>query len=689
MVSLLTRPRSFWIRALACIVGGCCLFLACPDFDLWPLAWVGAAPILWAAFHPDTKRPFWWGFLGGFVGNAGGFYWIVTFLMRFGHLPLAAALPIDALLVTYQALTFAFWAWATRRLHDHLGGGRLGITWLSAIVYVAFEMAIPYVFPFYLAITQGWVRPVIQIADVTGPLGVSFLLLLVNGAIVDVAVHRRAALRRAGAALALLAATLVYGQIRIHQVAAARAAAPKLKVGVVQANIGIHEKWRPHLAAQQLFVHQSLSQELEKRGADLIVWPESSYPYAFGRDQHADHPPGDQRRAKVGFKTPLLFGALTHGGGAPYPYNSAMLLDENDQVRGLFDKNLLVVFGEYIPYYEQMKWIKRVIPETSNWARGTEVEVFPLDVKAGALKAQVAPMICYEDIFPSFGRRLAAKRPNLLVNLTNDAWFGKTSEPWEHMSLAVYRAVELRLDLVRAVNTGVSSVIDSTGRVIAKTKVVDPDVPPKPRPETLLEEVAVQEPSTIYARLGEWVGALCLLLVALLAWRARTKAGLPVRWMLVAQGAGALLVVVLLGVLVTSGPGDVGFALELLALRQQPLGIEDRIFSVGVRLIGVVALGAVVAGITVARAAARGTRPKATLETAIAVLAIVVAPALVFGRLEGTQAGLVLSALASVGLATWAGRITRRRLAPAEPSPSSSPQPPSPTATRKKKRRTS
>jgi apolipoprotein N-acyltransferase len=668
------RPRSWWLRVLACVVGGAFLFLACPDFDLWPLAWVGAAPILWAALHPDTKRPFWWGFLGGFVGNAGGFYWIVSFLMRFGHLPLWAALPIDALLVTYQALTFALWAWSTRRLHDHLGGGVLGITWLSAIVYVAVEMAVPYVFPFYLGITQGWVRPVIQIADITGPLGVSFLLLLVNGAIVDLVLKRRAALRRAGAAVALLAACLVYGQIRIHQVEAARAAAPKLKVGVVQANIGIHEKWRPHLAAQQLFVHQALSQELEKRGAELIVWPESSYPYAFTRDQHADYPPGDQRRAKVGFKTPLLFGTLTQGGAAPYPYNSAMLLDENDQVRGLFDKNLLVVFGEYIPYYEQMKWVKRLIPETSNWARGTDVEVFPLDMKGGG-KALVAPMICYEDIFPMFGRRLAAKRPNLLVNLTNDAWFGDTSEPWEHMSLAVYRAVELRLDLVRAVNTGVSSVIDSTGRVVAKTRVVDPDRPPKPRPETLLEEVAVQEPSTIYARLGEWVGALCLLFVAMLGWRARTKAGLPVRWMLVAQGAGALLVVVLLGVLVTSGPGDVGFALELLALRPQPLGIEDRVFAVGVRLVGVVALGAIVAGVTVARAAARGPRSKAALETALAVLAIVVAPALLFGRLEGTQAGLVISALASTGLAMWAGRITRRRLAPADAAPVEPPPP--------------
>src|SRR5207245_2721671 len=153
----------------------------------------------------------------------------------------------------------------------------------------------------------------------------------------------------------------------------------------------------------------------------------------------------DPRRVQRNFHTPLLFGALTLGGASPYPFNSALLLDKTGNVAGLYDKNVLLVFGEYIPYYEQMRWIQRYIPETSNFARGTTAEVLTLKLD-DQRTVRAGPMICYEDIQPSFGRRLTLGDPNLLVNVTNDAWFGRTSEPYEHLALAVYRAVETRLD---------------------------------------------------------------------------------------------------------------------------------------------------------------------------------------------------------------------------------------------------
>src|SRR5262249_49859364 len=160
---------------------------------------------------------------------------------------------------------------------------------------------------------------------------------------------------------------------------ARRNAAPKIKLGVVQANIGIHEKWRPDLAATQLLRHQQLSADLAKKGADLIVWPESSYPYYFRRTQATDWPPDAAERVQRGSDKPILFGTLPLGAAAPYPYNSALLLDGNGQIRGAFDKNILMVFGEYIPYYEHMKWLHELIPETSNFARGKDVAVMPLE----------------------------------------------------------------------------------------------------------------------------------------------------------------------------------------------------------------------------------------------------------------------------------------------------------------------
>jgi apolipoprotein N-acyltransferase len=652
-----TKPRA--IKLGICAGAGVLLFLSCADFDIWQLTWVAVVPLLGVAMHPTTTRPAFYGFICGLFANGGGFYWIVPFLQRFGHLPIIAAIPIFLLLVSYQAITFAAFAWCVRRICDRFD---VGATFVAPVVYVALEMVVPFVFPWYLAITQAWVRPVIQIADLTGPLGVSFLIVLCNGALFDVWRARRShtpiPLPRIAVAVAILAASLGYGQVRIHQVESARRAAPKLKVGVVQANIGINEKWRHDLATTQLDVHQKLARMLEARGADLILWPESSYPYYFGRDQSHDWPPNDPRRAQRGFTTPLLFGSLTAGEGSPYPYNSALLLDRDGDVRGIFDKNILMVFGEYIPFYDQLKFIKKWIPEMSNWARGTDVAVFPLDTPRGIVR--IGPMICYEDIFPSFGRRLLKRDPNLLVNITNDAWFGRTSEPYEHLALAVYRSVESRLDLVRAVNTGVSAFVDATGRVYATSPSVDPDETPDVKPATLLEEVAVLAPFHAYARMGEWFGGLCLLAAIVLGLGARTRGGHPVRWRLVAVGAGTLAAGIVVLAAVFCGPGHLRLVAQLLAHRTLTVP-PDESFSVAMHLLPGVVIALLAAGaVTVRVSRTPRDEPMPRLEMAMAVLAILVLPAVLFGTLEGEQAGLVIAALLAIGVTFFGGRVYRR-----------------------------
>jgi hypothetical protein len=268
-------------------------------------------------------------------------------------------------------------------------------------------------------------------------------------------------------------------------------------------------------------------------------------------------------------------------------------------------------------------------------------------------------MICYEDIFPSFGRRLTKKHPNLLINITNDAWFGRTSEPYEHLALAVYRAVESRVDLVRAVNTGVSAFVDSTGRVNKKLDSVDPDETPSAPPAMLLDTVALTEPFTLYASLGEWFGALCLLIVSLLALVARARGGHPVRWPLVASSATCVLATTLVGVALLRGPSQIGAGLSLLAHRAVSDLSAQESFATGLALGPGLALGCLLAGFVVTRR----VRGVATLEVGLGVLATLVIPSLVFGTLEGEQAGLVLTALAGIGLAAIGGRIARRLLA--------------------------
>jgi apolipoprotein N-acyltransferase len=501
------------VKLLAATASGCLLFFACADFDIWPLAYLAFLPLLLVTAQETPRRAFLLGWLCGWVANAGGFYWISNLLMRFGHLPWLVSLVLFLLLAAYQGVHFGLFLYLLRRLQLRRPG--LPLTLLLPVIMTALELIMPFIFPWYLAITQAWVIPVIQVADLTGPLGVTFLLMLVNGLLADLFFAWREKrpwpIRPLAIGITVVALSLVYGVVRMSQIDRRWQAGPKVKIGLVQANIGIVEKGRAVLAQKHLQLHHEESQKLIAQGAQLLVWPESSYPYAFERSMDRDWPEGHPFRVMRGLKVPLLFGVLTYGRGSPYPYNSALMMEPDGRITGRFDKNFLLIFGEYIPFYEHIPSFKKWFPAASNFARGTEVTTFPFG------SYTLGPLICYEDIIPAFTRRLAPLKPNLLVNITNDAWFGQTSEPYEHMALSVYRAVELRLGMVRAVNTGVSAFIDATGRVYRQTKPCDPVITPGIPPVGLLDEVhMLAGGETVYAAVGELFGYLNLLGVVVL-----------------------------------------------------------------------------------------------------------------------------------------------------------------------------
>jgi apolipoprotein N-acyltransferase len=506
------------------ILSGVLLFLAVPGFGLWPLMFVAMVPQLWVARAATTpRRAFLYGWLTGTIGNAGGFYWMDALLERFGHMPKIESLPIMLLLVGYQGLAFALFSWGVRRAADHT---RRSMALLAPLVMVAIELLMPQMFPYYLAIAVAFVPPLIQVADLTGPLGVTALLVLFNGAVADVLRDRRA-WRGLAVAGALLVADLGYGALRLHQADARRAAATKVRTGLVQANVGILEKWDPAEFARLLQLHQDASADLAHNGAGLIVWPESSYSYALPRDFARDFPIDDARRVRRGFETPLLFGAVTvadrgaRRGPDKYPYNTALMMNAAGDITGKFDKVFLLLFGEYIPFYDSIPWFTEYFPEASNFSRGSEPAVFPLTTAAGNFK--LGPLICYEDILPTWARKVARLRPNAFVNITNDAWFGRTAEPRQHLALAVFRSVEHRLEMVRAVNTGISAHIDSAGRVLAQTESVDPADEPHAPPKALLVDLAMLPGGGLYQSVDDLFGFLCVAALAALWLQGRRK----------------------------------------------------------------------------------------------------------------------------------------------------------------------
>ncbi|GAB4563152.1 MAG: hypothetical protein Tsb0020_12090 [Haliangiales bacterium] len=544
--------------AALALAAGLALVLASPDLNLrpglapwsWLLGYVALAPLCHAiALAPTRRRAALYGWLTGAAANLGGFPWIIELLSRHGGLPMPLAVLGWALLSAGQGAAFLLFAWLVARVRG-VGWARpegpaaaqpgrwphAPLVVLAPLCLVTSELLAPMIFPWYMAITQAWVLPVIQIADLGGPLAVSALLAAVSGGLCDLVYQpswRRRLLCAGGAALLVLAA-LVYGWVRLAEVERARADAPRLAVGLVQSNAALDSRGhaRRLSADDQLRALQRVSAELERAGAEFLVWPEASYPYALPQAAGADFPADSRYRIRRGFDTPLVFGALTRGperGAAPY--NSAFLLDRDGALRARYDKTRLVLFSEYIPGVETFPALKAVLPPAAgHFSRGAGVVTLPLTMPASAdapaRELSLGALICYEDVLPGMGREVAARRPALLVNLTNDTWFGDTAEPWQHLALAVYRAVEARADLVRAVTTGPTSVVASTGAVLAQTEVIDPALDPRPA-EGLLAEVALTAAGeSFYSRRGDLFGWLCAIAALALAlpWPRRRRA---------------------------------------------------------------------------------------------------------------------------------------------------------------------
>jgi apolipoprotein N-acyltransferase len=301
-----------------------------------------------------------------------------------------------------------------------------------------------------------------------------------------------------------VAAALVYGAIRMAQIDAAAVRAEKLSVGIVQPNMEQHAKWKDFREGLRRLV--AGTRELEERHRPrLIVWPETAYvrPLPLELRRLPEEVAGSIR-------TPLVLGSMARSrlGGGRREFNRVLLADERGEIRGTYDKVNLVAFSEAMPFDDRLPWLRDVFPAGGRLTPGDHVRPLVLD------GWRISALVCYEDVLPHFVRRVVREAsPHLLVNLTNDAWFGDTLQPWMHLALAKFRAVEHRRYLVRATNTGVSAVVDPVGHVVVHSGSFTR--------ETLHAEVAMLEGWTPYETLGDWPGWLGLGVIAWLLLRGR------------------------------------------------------------------------------------------------------------------------------------------------------------------------
>jgi len=491
-----------WLLALPlAAVGGLAIGLAGAPREWAALGFAGPAFVLVALERigdapPTARRGLAVGLVAATTTNVVALYWVVGLLRTFAGFPLVAAVPTGLLLWVAQALSFGFACAGASALASRGFPGWLA---LPACLVVASTLT-PSLFPWRLAGTQVPWTTWIQMAEIGGEPLVDLCVALVGCGVAEaLRTGKRSPL--VVAAVVLLAPAL-YGAVRIPEVRARREAAPVLRVGVVQPNVGISEKRDPALRYDHLHALQDASHGLEEEGADLVIWPETAYPFRIQRNRTRDVR-GPPRVLQRGVEGPLLFGAITtdRRGGR---YNSAVAMGSDGRILGISDKVRLLAFGEYVPLWDWLPPLQERFPR--GLSAGEEPRVLEV---AGA---RVGVLNCYEDVLPHFARWVTARDPDFLVNVTNDAWFGDTAEPHLHQMVARMRTVETRRELVRAVNTGVSSHTNALGEDVVRTGTWVR--------RAFVTDVALLEGRTVWVRFGDLVtptlaGALLGVVLAL------------------------------------------------------------------------------------------------------------------------------------------------------------------------------
>ncbi len=534
MASILPMvERSLLIRVALCALTGLACGLAAPPASQAWLVWVAWTPTFFvlASVRPNWREAALLGWVSGLGIGLVGFSWLGHTLVVFGGFPPALGTVGLCVYAAWMSVPYAAFGIAVARGPRHAA---LHLLWCVGF-FVALTHSWPLVFPYTpligLVQTPAW----IQLAEVAGVGLVEAHVLIAAWSLARALEQRMrvGSMRPAGAYLALAVAlplgSYALGMLRMHQVELeARAAVRRTTVGLVQPNTPPLFR-RTEVAMERLW---SASEQAQQAGAEWIVWPEAGpYPYALARPIRGE-PRSPEARILARHDVPTLFGAVTYEAGDPLPYNTLVHLAADGRVRETFDKVRLVPFGENIPWIDP-RWLVERIPTISHINRGSGPKRFRIEVAQGS-QVGVGPLICLEDIIADFAYAVTRVPGGieLFVNATIDAWYGAEKEPWEHLALAQFRSVEHRIPLVRAVSTGVSSVVDATGRLVAFKPARDatPGAEPEHAAEILVHELGLARNTasdpTLYARYGYALVPFCqltspLAFVGLLWWRRR------------------------------------------------------------------------------------------------------------------------------------------------------------------------
>ena len=448
------------------------------------------------------RRAFLLGLVAGAVYFIGTVYWTSTVVATYGNLPTALAVFAMVLLALYLSLFPALAALVTSRLISRVGAAAL---FVAPAAWVATEFLRGFLFGGFpwvpLGNSQVTVLPVAQLASVLGVYGLSALVALVNAVIAYALLTTGASRFKAlAAAAALLAGIGLWGASRVSDGSLTRQGTP-IRVGLVQGNIEQTRKWRADAAREIFTTYISMTRDVVRRGARYVIWPESSTPFTFEGDPFGERELRDLARE---VKVPILFGSdQIVTGERESHYNAAFQLSPDGATAAVYRKIHLVPFGEFVPMSEWLTFFPPLVQTLAGFAPFTPGDAMVMLPVADHLTSTA---ICYEVVYPSLVREAVLEGSELLTTITNDAWYGQSSAPYQHFAMASMRAIEHGRYMARAANTGISGVVDPYGRIVVASAIFEQ--------VGLVEEVRFLTTRTIYTTIGDLIAYLAIALVA-------------------------------------------------------------------------------------------------------------------------------------------------------------------------------
>lgn len=491
-----------WPRLALAAGSGLAAASAFPPWDAGWVAFVALVPLFLALREVAPRQALALGFLQGFSFYLAAVWWVINPMTTYGRMPLPLAVVALLLLCAVLAGYHAAFAWLLRIGHARFGCPAWLVPALAAGLWTALELlrtllfsGFPWLLLGYSQYRQETIR---LLASLTGVYGISALLVWLNAAIAESIRALRGArpperplrvvLTTLVPAALLLAGVVGYGALVWRDTANG----PALRVGLLQGNIDQSLKWERSHQTATLETYEKLARHAAAERPDLIVWPETAAPFFLQYDAALG---ARLRRFVAETGIPMLIGSPDVGLDQRL-YNTAFLLDGSGIIRGRYDKRHLVPFGEYVPLQQLFFFLDKLVVGIGDFGRGGEATQLPL----GA--ARFGVMICYEVIFPAEVREFVKRGAQFLVNITNDAWFGESGAPYQHLAMATMRAVENGTYLVRAANTGVTAVVAPSGEIREATRLFTRTA--------LVATIRLRDGETVYTRYGDLLPWACV-----------------------------------------------------------------------------------------------------------------------------------------------------------------------------------